>query len=296
MLIEDKHAYLIMAFNDVYCYSKLINLLDYEKNDIFVHIDKKADIMEFKSVKTHKAGLYFTDRISVDWGDYSQIAAELILMKNAKSHGPYRRYHLLSGVDLPLHSQKMIHEFFDSYPDKEFVGICSPKDIRENSIYRIGYRHICLHYYRSHNLILKCYSHFVHRCAIEIQRLFNIKRNLHELEISRGPQWFSITNDLLQYILENEDFIEHTFNHGFCVDELFIPTLVWNSRYRDKVFSCNQYESCDRLIDFKRGNPWVWRTEDFDTLVNSGKMFARKFSSKVDVNIINKIFDYVESE
>lgn len=50
-----KHAYLIMAHNDPYVFHKLISLLDDERNDIFVHIDKKSDLSRFNNVKTEKA-------------------------------------------------------------------------------------------------------------------------------------------------------------------------------------------------------------------------------------------------
>lgn len=37
-----KHAYLIMAHNDIPLLRKLIEILDYPDNDIYLHIDKKC--------------------------------------------------------------------------------------------------------------------------------------------------------------------------------------------------------------------------------------------------------------
>lgn len=34
-----------------------------------------------------------------------------------------------------------------------------------------------------------------------------------------------------------------------------------------------------RLIDWHRGGPYVWKKRDYDELVQSDKLFARKFSS-----------------
>lgn len=127
MNTNSKHAYLIIAHNDPYCFHKLIGLLDDESNDIFVHIDKKSDISQFEDVLVEKSNLYFTDRIDVRWGSYSQIKSELILLHSAKRMGNYKRYHLLSGVDLPIKSQREIHDFFDSYPNTEFVGYAPPE-------------------------------------------------------------------------------------------------------------------------------------------------------------------------
>ena len=55
----------------------------------------------------------------------------------------------------------------------------------------------------------------------------------------------------------------------------------------------DDYKACLREVDFKRGNPYVYRTENFEQLINSEKLFARKFSSQVDNDIVDKIFNYI---
>ena len=58
----------------------------------------------------------------------------------------------------------------------------------------------------------------------------------------------------------------------------------------NKVFDLsNEYRSCMREVDWNRGDPYVWRIDDFDTLMSSEKLFARKFDEKVDNEIINKL-------
>ena len=118
-----KFAYLIIAHNEPEVFGTLLGLLDDERNDIFVHVDAKADIEQFCIFKTERAGLYFIDRMSVYWGDESQIAVELRLLRAARSAGRYDYYHLLSGVDLPLKSQNYIHRFFAEHAGTEFVGV-----------------------------------------------------------------------------------------------------------------------------------------------------------------------------
>lgn len=51
-----------------------------------------------------------------------------------------------------------------------------------------------------------------------------------------------------------------------------------------------------RIVDWKRGSngsPYIFREEDYDELINSGVLFARKFSEDVDKDVIKKIVDYV---
>lgn len=38
----NKHAYLIIAYNNREALKKLVRLIDYVRNDIYIHIDKKA--------------------------------------------------------------------------------------------------------------------------------------------------------------------------------------------------------------------------------------------------------------
>src|SRR5664280_1773851 len=108
-----RHAYLIMAHRDARTLEKLLQVVDDSRNDIFLHVDPRADIdlATVKAVVT-KSGLRVLPRMKVYWGDYSQIACELLLLKHAVAEG-YDYYHLLSGADLPVASQDHIHAFFE---------------------------------------------------------------------------------------------------------------------------------------------------------------------------------------
>ena len=48
-----------------------------------------------------------------------------------------------------------------------------------------------------------------------------------------------------------------------------------------------------RLIDWKRGEPYTFKKEDFDELVYSKMLFARKFDSELYPEIIDMIFEAV---
>lgn len=62
-----------------------------------------------------------------------------------------------------------------------------------------------------------------------------------------------------------------------------------NSSFKNRVYKKDMYESCVRNIDWKRGTPYTWKIEDYEFLMNSDRMFARKFSSDVDKDIIDRI-------
>lgn len=56
--MSKKHAYLILAHSEPEILGILVSLLDDERNDIFIHIDKKSNIMDFLRVKTDRSNLF----------------------------------------------------------------------------------------------------------------------------------------------------------------------------------------------------------------------------------------------
>jgi hypothetical protein len=51
-----------------------------------------------------------------------------------------------------------------------------------------------------------------------------------------------------------------------------------------------------RLIDWNRGTPYTYRLPDFDELMNSDCLFARKFDMNVDARIVEKIASTVATK
>ena len=66
-----KHAYLIIAHKDDYTFQTLLSLLDDERNDIFIHMDKKNEDYRFEESVKHikKSRIYQVEqRNDVVWG------------------------------------------------------------------------------------------------------------------------------------------------------------------------------------------------------------------------------------
>lgn len=120
-----KHAYLIIAHGELPVLETLLSMLDDERNDVYLHVDKRAHDLfsRISFFKMKKAGFYILQNpVKVFWGDISQVKVEYLLFQAAFLNGPYAYYHLLSGVDLPIQRQDYIHAFFQENGGKEFVG------------------------------------------------------------------------------------------------------------------------------------------------------------------------------
>lgn len=279
------HAFLIIAHNEFDILEKVIKLLDDNENHLYIHIDKKVKDFNFDKFSSiaKKSKIFFTNRINVSWGGYSQVQCELLLLEEAIVHN-YEYYHLISGVDLPLKTNEEIHDFFNKNKGKEFISY--DKNASDTEIEsRIKYYYLLQDKFgRSSKL-----AYIIQACCIRIQKILNVNR-IKDIKytLKKGTNWFSITNNLAHYIVEKENEIYNLFRFGCCVDELFLHTMVYNSNFRDKVAGDSL-----RYVDWIRGSPYTFTEEDFDDITSSDKIFARKFSKKVDYDIVLKIEDYL---
>lgn len=287
-----KHAYLIAAHHQIELLKVQLSLLDDDRNDIYLHIDLRCSEFDEddirKSVK--KSNIYFIRRRKVSWGGFSQIRLELDLLKSAID-GKYDYYHLISGVDMPIKTQDEIHEFFKKNDGKEFISFDYVLDLDDIN-YRFGqYRQFQEVYANKKNWLYK-----LDAVIIRLQRLFGINRiSKLGMQVKKGSNWFSITHGLAVYILDHEDFIERSFKMSRCCDEVFLQTLVYNSEFKENLYYNANAGRCYnmRLVDFKRGNPYVFRKCDYELLVNAEELFARKFDWLIDKDVILMIKEYI---
>ena len=286
-----RHAFMIIAHHQFELLEQLIRCLDNPNNDIYIHIDAKVKAFDFVyfSQMANFSTITFTERVNVSWGGFSQIDCELKLLKEA-AKGQYDYYHLLSGVDLPLRSMTQIHAFFEENSGKEFLHYCTPEYCKSDNVQsRIQYYYLLQEIVGRSSGLLGIAS----KCMRKCQKLLGVNRlRKREFEVKCGAQWFSITHELAEYVLSQETWIKKYCGNGFCVDELFLQTLVWNSSFRDRLYMPNDkgdYRSCLRYVDWTRGDPYVFRNEDYDELIASEYLFARKFDYQSDKEICERI-------
>lgn len=292
-----KHAYLIMAHNEFDILKKQLCLLDDPRNDIYVHIDKKVKNFPFDEFRQllKFSNIHFVQRIDARWGDFSLVKCELILLK-AAIKGDYRYYHLLSGVDMPLKSNNEIHSFFNDHDGLEFVHFCSD-DQAENQRNHIERYHSMRLFTRSNSPVIR---DAIRRILHLLQYKTGFRRRSNQnIHLAYGSQWFSITHRLAEYILSKEKWIKKHFSFTCCSDEHFLQTLILDSNFSDSLFLKERngnYLSCMRYIDWTRGNPYVFRSEDFRLLIDSPYLFARKFSTKTDDQIIAMLYEHIRQK
>ena len=286
-----RHAYLIIAHGDWEELKLLLGALDHPDNDIYVHIDKKAgDVPEdgiAASVK--RSRLEILREYAIYWGSFEMVEAELALLKAARSRGGYGYYHLLSGADLPTRTQEEIHAFFEEHAGREFVHFATDAAREKNHeiARRTRVNHWMMHWnrrFRSHavNRLLR----WVDRGLIAAQLALGVDRmrRFPGVQVRYGSSWFSITEALADCVLGREDWIRRLFHRANSADELFLQTVVHATPFREKLYhpaydglpTANQ-----RYVDWtgsRYGSPRTLTDGDWEAVLESGCLFARKFS------------------
>lgn len=284
----NRHAYLILAHSNFRQLRKLVELLDDPRNDIYIHVDRKAafDRQCLDNACMHSRLVILDNRMKVNWGGVSIMRSEIALFEKASSSGEYRYYHLLSGMDLPIKNQDTIHDFFDRHPDRQFIDFWPMTPDTESRVrlftpFPEGERNFIVH------AINKTFRNIALKCGFTINK---------DVDFRYGSQWCSLTGSFVEYVLSMKAWLEKTFAHAIICDEIFIPTLVWNSPFRDEIFSGSDGNPCNmRLIDWTRGgsirHPWTFVSDDYERIMASGCLWARKFDERKDPAIIDMIYD-----
>jgi hypothetical protein len=283
-----KHAYLIIAHNEFDVLQKLLSALDDIRNDIYLHVDKK--VATFPKFKTRFSKLIVLEkRINVRWGHVSQIKCEYRLFEEAFKHGGYAYYHLISGVHLPLYSQDYIHDFFDQ-AIRDCSQFFSPLPVREVEVNDK---------LRRYNFFMKRFNHksktlrrLIQKMwwgAILYQNRFPPLRNCSQSFI-KASNWVSLTEEAVGYLLSVKKIVLKKYRFTRCADEFFVPSELINST--------KEWNICfeKRLLKHEIGtaNAGTFTLCDFDTLMDSKCLFARKFSGN-DMSLVEKVLGNLNS-
>lgn len=281
-----KFAYLIMAHKNPEQLKLLLKLLDYEENRIYLHIDRKSpmakDPDQFRIVKYAK--LFVFAKYKVAWGSFEQTRAQMFLLEEAVKDGS-DYYHLISGQDLPLKTQKELQTFLEKHRGKEFIHFEQREPMK--AAYMPFYNTSC---YAKNRRIRYLYKVLDNKLVSWQQ-----KRGVHR-ELYKGANWFSITHELAKAVAAEKKKVLRQVKNWHNSDEYVLQTFFIKQYDIEKKYGGYECDNkdCLRYIDWKRGNPYVWRLEQYEELMSSPYFFARKFDEQIDSAIIEKIYNQLK--
>lgn len=272
-----RQAFLILAHGRFDMLEFLVKALDSPESDIFIHVDarvKDVDIARFENLTAKSKTVCLRNRVACRWGSVALVDATFRLIDEALSSGTYRYLHLLSGCDFPLMSPSEMLSFLSDHDGAEFIGFCKGEeaDIED----KLGVYHIPS-LLRSSRL-----ASWLEYQIAKTQRLLGIRMNRDTSVFRKGPQWWTITDDLAKALLPDRTTILRRYRWAFAPDEIFMQTFVSNHpEFLSRCFDGegDKHVQCMRLIDWDRGAPYEFTEADCPELASQRRFFVRKMLS-----------------
>lgn len=297
-----KNAYLISVHTDPLQLKRLINSLWDGYSFFILHVDKKVDICPFMNVmlKKWEDKIVFTKkRIWTQWAGFSQVKYQMILLDEMLTiRETFDRVFFLTGQDYPLWPLRQFEQDFEENPLREYI-----KGMNISECDTMKWKFTKYHFFRDlpvRSIRLKKIFSGGARILLSVlpfRKNRYVQVGNEKWIIYQSSACMALSYECAKYVAEKircEDLISY-FKYTFAPDEMVIPTIIFNSKFRKNAFI---YES-----NIYRGNKHfaitheyvyegfckVYSENDYDVLYASKKMFARKFVSSISALLQDKI-------
>jgi len=254
--------------------------------DIYAHIDKRF------SMKMHdQDNVFVYKKFKTYWGSFNLIMGTLFLMTEASKKG-YERYILLSGQDLPVKTNKEINTFFENN-DFEYIEIekIPHKNGRPDiDMNRLAHYHQNCKYHGQEEKIKYRLFYRIHRKIFHI--ISKCRPRKLEYDFYGGWQWMNLTKccveKIFEYLKSDKKYLKR-YKRTRCADEIFFQTIIHQIKELEIKNECLRYMDWDSGPEYPR----TLRINDYEKIMETKNLFARKFDETVDTEIIDKIYKAV---
>ena len=304
--------YLILAHKNPLQLGRMIERLDDGASKFFIHLDAKTPIEPFAACLEGGHIRFIEPRERCVWGDFSIVRATIHLMEAASKEQGF--FILMSGQDYPIQSQGYINAFLESNKEFDFIEIepleekWKPKMVKD----KLEHYHILHSEERGHS---NCYAPFAH-CSVfqKVRTLMHLLKGRLSQKNFRllcslpkrvapferqyaGSQFWAFSERtfyaVLNYIREHKAALEEYYKYTSSSDEIYFHSVLMDLVAKDSTIKLK--EQITYVNYFRKNNVFV--TEDFEKLTSAkGKLFARKFDTDIDIEILNKLDSYQENE
>lgn len=304
--------YLILAHKNPLQLGRMIERLDDGASKFFIHLDAKTPIESFAACLEGAHIRFIDKRERCVWGDFSIVQATIRLMEAASEEQGV--FILMSGQDYPIQSQGHINTFLESNKEFDFIEIepleekWKPKMVKD----KLEHYHILHSEERGHS---NCYAPFRH-CSVfqKLRTLMHLLKGRLSVKNFKllcslpkrvapferqyaGSQFWAFSERtfyaVLNYIREHKAALEGYYKYTSSPDEIYFHSVLMDLVAKDSTIKLK--EQITYVNYFRKNNVFV--TEDFDKLTSAkGKLFARKFDTDIDIEILDKLDSYQENE
>jgi hypothetical protein len=274
-----KIAYLIRAHYAPAQLGRLVDRLDSENAAFFIHISARTSggtHSKMQQAVGERANVQWVERVATYYAGFSLVQSTIVGLQAIAAAEPTSHTVILSGQDYPARPTPEIEQFFQQQPGKSFVEhfvlpVADKWPGEHGGLDRIRYRYFERINYKTRTL-----------------RLPILRRRFPPgLQPYGGGAWCALSHDAVRYItsfVDQKPDVVRFFRHVKIPDEIFMHTVLLNSPLRDTVVGNDVH-----YIDWSHGgaHPKTLGTEDYDRILESGKLFARKFDVRYDTTILD---------
>jgi hypothetical protein len=274
-----KIAYLIRAHYAPAQLGRLVDRLDSENAAFFIHISARTSggtHSKMQQAVGERANVQWVERVATYYAGFSLVQSTIVGLQAIAAAEPTSHTVILSGQDYTARPTPEIEQFFQQQPGKSFVEhfalpVADKWPGEHGGLDRIRYRYFERINYKTRTL-----------------RLPILRRRFPPgLQPYGGGAWCALSHDAVRYItsfVDQKPDVVRFFRHVKIPDEIFMHTVLLNSPLRDTVVGNDVH-----YIDWSHGgaHPKTLGTEDYDRILESGKLFARKFDVRYDTTILD---------
>jgi len=287
-----KIAYIILCHKNAKQINMMIDALNDKENIFFIHLDKKSNIENLIKMGSNIHILPEDKRIDIKWGNISMIKATKNLLQAVfNSKEKYDYVWLLSGQDFPLKNQSEIKKYLEENRGKNFIEVIDQSDLTYNRLLKRNEL-----YYPEWLMKMSLFSRVTKIIYMIVtgglsKTLFLKRKNFLNVKFYFGSQWWVLTYDCIFDIYSRLDLFSSYYKNCLVPDESIFQTLFMNSNYKD---TC---EDKLTLVDWNGqvNHPKTFTINDYDELINSNYLMARKFDENIDDNIIKMLYDNLKN-
>ena len=287
-----KIAILLLIHKNIEQVKMLVQTLKHPNIKIFIHADSKMtdnlDELNYDNVII----IPNNKRVNIIWSQNSMVKATINLIQFAQAYDNFDYFWLCSGQDFPIANSNYIVDFLAKNPNKNYINFFNSKE------YGLGYNN---NYDKRNQIIYpkwimnpKKHLKILKRIYVELTGGYNHtfkimqRKDLPCEHFYFGASWWCLNNETINWIIcynkEHPEYFKF-FETCLCSDESFFHTLVMMSPFKKNVNDYLHY------IDWSgcKNSPNILKTKDYDSIIKSDKLMARKFDIDVDSNIIIKL-------
>jgi Core-2/I-Branching enzyme len=297
-----KLAYIILAHKYPEQLTRLVNRLNTETASFFIHIDQTTDAAIYDQMVQELSAfsnVYWLKRHDTYWGSFRAVKATyegIQELFNKKIEFDYVSF--LTGQDYPIKSVSYIEKYLTKNLGKEFIEYYPlPCEQWRDPHFTINIDRV-ENWFINGKLVKHNFIAFKDEISLKLRILLSVCSLLMRLHILRrkrkfpegfqpfgGSAYWCLSRNCAEYInnfiQQNPAFINF-FRFAGLTDEVFFQTIILNSPFKEQVIN-------DDLRYVVWPGPANLGKKDLASLLNASELFARKFDSTIDPEILDLI-------